>query len=1602
MLSRRITSNPTEVHFEDIQSNTRYSQAILLTNNTSQELDISLKPCPTIDRDYEIYPNEFRLAGRETRSIKLSLDCLKASNSRDVIHILTPSFSEKLFVNLQIRDPSHFQEIVKDKDEQLQSSQSRIERLEEEVEDLNEKLRIANQVLLEKARVEQELATVQQENSELRNLIEELKKAEIYHQQLKEMMNQKVPSLENLMSLTLRQEQEKNERKNQKILEILQIKDSLIEDLEDRCEELNNALTLMQHKMNDSKVLLSNTEKSLQNTQKLVEDLKTSNFEKDQTIVSLKNKNFGNLVQEDSSLLKSELLKNFEHVKILSETIQCLEQENQKLKEREEYVLELSNRQIRLRDDHEREVKEKDLVITDLRGKVHMQSEHIETLVSKLSQMNYSEILSKLSSLEEENKALSKRLAESNNSSLTFKKEDLDDGAKAAELEIENEKLLQSLKEYTDRSLKLEEQVSLRNREIINLQNEIIDHKRFKSEMILKAAPSPQEDLTRLASSLRQEQSKIQVLEEENNRLREKIVKIETNNDNLSLEITSLYENLESGNFDLASQNKLIKKINSKLRTLKEKEEEALKAASLAEEGLKVLQSELAQNNPNDVIRELKKIQTDLLQAKSKNDLLTSANLKLKEELEENKKIFNSVQFFTSKEDKNNSKKLRKRVRAPPKLVKALIAAKLAETEAVKKLKLAGKFEIDLKRQLEAKEETIRSLKSETARAFDRVGSLESSEGFNEDQGLLRKVIALEHELNELKEQEIRSWQNFSPFSMKIEENSGKVLDDTELLVEGLLHLVELLAISDEKNEGNEIRDQSSVEKSQRVIIRALFKSIQNDDEKQQKVLSFVPSREEDRKVWYLELLENQFANFTGLVQKLEIVTDKIGSDSGQSVSTSAQMKGLYLELSKSSKALLEEINLIFLLSKLIRSDCESLSTKSKLDGVKIQSLLQEEIEKSTTEKTAQILKYSKENQYLQNELQTLSSKLEKSFTEIKSLQQLLHQQKSKTLKCESEKEELQRAVESLCKELKEESQLKDQALLRVDKAHNELKDWQRSQVELLTDRERAIIDLQSQLKSMREQHLGAIQENIDLHKQNSEVPQELLMQELTSLQAENDSLQRKIFEISQVFTDEKQVLLAKISELEEDLAYEKNNKSDSPTTATIKKDPSIQLASLQVLLKEKITALDEETRKRIEAEGKLRNILTTESLAEKKMEKMEEELFGQIQKLQNEVERLERSENELIQQKDTTMNKFAQLTDALKASTESLRKAEQEIILLQQEQKSQVTRLSSKIKNNDSSNAELKAKVKELAGEIESLQKENEALHFHLKALEKEFEVTSIKLEDSEKINQNLKMKLKDYEKKVEDLEEMRLMESNGNSSRYEQLRLELKLTYEEFEKIAEGYEGMIASLKEQIFNDLKKKSVKRPVEVADLLIQLSKKDSLIRSLRNDLKSKPKKPEKKLKKYENPSSEEEILSLQNQNYKLRAQLKSQETLLQTTREELERVLQQESKPVEIHPKKDIQEIERRHRQDLQKLAEEVARLREKWHSPEEWSTLQTTSRELELNVRKLTEELIRKKEIVENLKAMKDQQDSENCQIQEELEMVKDASDRVKKSFLT
>ena len=113
-----------------------------------------------------------------------------------------------------------------------------------------------------------------------------------------------------------------------------------------------------------------------------------------------------------------------------------------------------------------------------------------------------------------------------------------------------------------------------------------------------------------------------------------------------------------------------------------------------------------------------------------------------------------------------------------------------------------------------------------------------------------RKIFDLELELQELKENEMHSWAQYRPLSLLFKPEPSSATEDYEILIEGFLYLIDQYSYRD-----SEIKSEN-IEKAQRIIIKTLFsrQKLLESDEKVEKI-TFFPSREEDRKIWYVEVL---------------------------------------------------------------------------------------------------------------------------------------------------------------------------------------------------------------------------------------------------------------------------------------------------------------------------------------------------------------------------------------------------------------------------------------------------------------------------------------------------------------------------------------------------------------------------------------------------------------------------------------------------------------------------------------------------------------------------------------------------------------------------
>jgi chromosome segregation ATPase len=431
-------------------------------------------------------------------------------------------------------------------DMDLELAAKKIEKLENEIKGYEHQFHLMSSSLKEKSDVESELARISKENYDLKESLEDAKRGSLFSQKITDMYKEKA-SVESLVEVRVQEEREKNEKKSAKVLEILKQKDSQIKALEENLKE-------HQQNISDLHEILVNTKSSLENfenQEKNLKNLQKTISEHIETIQDLKNQIE---ILKESDNLVSDLKKQ---VQSLSESLKKVQDENKKLKNREDGILSLTSRQESTKSTQEKILKEKDQMIVDLLSKVSSQSSYIESLISKFPNKSYQEILSTVLRLEEENRQLCGQLAENSG------------------------KYPSDFTNIFQNKEQLGYELSLKNKEIIELQNQIIS--------LQKKSSSQDNDLV-----LTREQEKSCRLEIENDSLKKLISTLEQANKDLQNDINQIVcsgQGVGSETFtqNLAAQTQLVSRLNSRLLSLKDREEAALKQLAESEETIKQL-----------------------------------------------------------------------------------------------------------------------------------------------------------------------------------------------------------------------------------------------------------------------------------------------------------------------------------------------------------------------------------------------------------------------------------------------------------------------------------------------------------------------------------------------------------------------------------------------------------------------------------------------------------------------------------------------------------------------------------------------------------------------------------------------------------------------------------------------------------------------------------------------------------------------------------------------------------------------------------------------------------------------------------------------------
>jgi chromosome segregation ATPase len=1027
----------------------------------------------------------------------------------------------------------------------------------------------------------------------------------------------------------------------------------------------------------------------------------------------------------------------------------------------------------------------------------------------------------------------------------------------------------------------------------------------------------------------------------------------------------------------------------------------------------------------------------------------------------------------------------------PQKLIKALISAKIGEAEACRKLRTSARQQIELHEGVVRSQERQKELEAR-CRILERqlrLHDIPEPTSFQSPDSeecsivhLKKRLLEVERENDELRLREANAWIQATPLSYQfLERNEGSYQDqDFGTLIEGIVYLTEQLSEIDRDSFtsiSSDLKRPVDIEQCQRLVIRALSRAISKyfkGDEGLSSIVTYKPSREEDRQLWYVELLETQLEVLHNTIRDLVEFTQQLSVEISGSLTANASYKGASIELAKNTKETADELDLLKHMCMLIRDDLHNLRSDERVSGedaehiYRERAMLAEGMKRKLEEEllqvklkhsyelsdiTTQLNSFTEENKQLRNKLIDLestykdrSNKYEEQVNRKQRLEEQVNLLEKRNNELEDRIAEMKRSSESTGYEKK--------------KLESELKYWQHEKNQTLNSKDLLVSELQKQNKTLQEERSKLAQENAALKKQNRDfrtVTEDSTKKE--ELEIEVTDLKRRLQTLTDdwkyeqtKFRREKEAADNKINQLEECVSYYKTQKPPKPKAKkcsrshstgrpprqkkgademdleleehtkaiemmNLKNEFEIQLIQLnsqlgqtQAQLREKLEKLDEEVRKRLEAENKLKSLESQNTLSHNPLVAALEEARKDKERCMMEIQRLNSDIDNLKEEKDRLMNRFDERVDKADSLAKFIKESDQERKAIEQQLRTEISNLNKQIQSDSAQMKSLLQRCQELESALETARNEREGLTMRNRQLEDLWQHEAPKLgEYQQKIRDN-SQKLKQYESDIQDLLNVKDSLEEEYNSKLEEIMQNMKNQFEEYERTVEMYEGQINSFKELYLNDIKaRKGIKKATESIDFWMQISKKDSLIKSLRGELKTlqakkAAKKPKSSIQGVENP---EQIVTLQSQVYNLKGKIRNLEAQTLNLKEQNNKLLeeldaatqtQEEKKDKDTLSKREVSDLERRYRQEVNKLSTEIQSMKDKWHSPEEWASLTNSYRELEAAYKKSLDEVNRKRELLDNYKALREQQESENVAIQDEIEQVKDISEKMRR----
>lgn len=986
------------------------------------------------------------------------------------------------------------------------------------------------------------------------------------------------------------------------------------------------------------------------------------------------------------------------------------------------------------------------------------------------------------------------------------------------------------------------------------------------------------------------------------------------------------------------------------------------------------------QGQKTQLIQELESLQQKL------KDSYTNYE-KIKEELKIIKDTLSEVsvlqEVVETKTGTKQTKKLtldKSKLSSTGRLIRALVAAKIGEADASRKLQKSAETQLALQKKFQTASDSLRSLTSQylTLQRYLKIQKVPVPEG-----ELAAILEACEpssmtghdfSELAELRMLQIQSWCEYKPLSRVLSPVQFPE-EDIGSLIEGIVYLADLLV-------GEEQKSNQNIEIVQRTVIRSLNKSFQaiiKPTDGLASLLEYKPSDKEDRQLWYVELLEGQVQNLHECLERLIDFTQKITIEVTGNTLTAGQYRGAALDLAKSTKDTSSELDIIRSLCLLIKSDLHDIksgesSTPSDYKeraylAEAMKRKLEEEILKIRMEHSYKIADMSDAEKQLKNENEELKSAHELYENKIQDHQKQITQCATKIAKLEIDLKSSNDKYDQLMHNNVELHEANESLAKRMEKLQKEHKQRMYDAQDQMTSKDKLMMEVQKQNKLLTEEKAKTVQENSGLKKQLKELRNELEnskeqekdAKELKEMRRNFEDLRFEYKKNADNHKKEIEQMLMVVSELEEKYKKMKHKYGKAKNYITTKcknkeedvsllkhtfnaqilsvkneakdkiKEYTGQISNLQGLLKEKMGQLEEETKKRAENEEKNKGSIQSEVEAQRKIAVLEEKLRNanaqyeqEIRKLSEELEKSKMDHEKLIMKLQENFTSAELLADFIK-------KSEYEKQSMDTTFKAEMATMNKKDREKDLLIDTLKKKMNEYMNKSTELEQKNASVA----SATREIDDLKSKVLDLQNIKNQQRSRIKELESKIREMEELRQVEEQRHSTKLSEIHNEIKNSYEEFEKTSAKLEGQIESLKEQYSLDMRRqKGVKKAAESIDYMFQIAKRDGVISSLKKELKQKIIKLEGKKKP--EIDTKEEVLILQNQVFKLKAIIKNLEHQLSYVKEEAEKLrseidfslqIQDEIKEKDVTTRKEIIELEKKHKAEMQTVLEEYNRL---------------------------------------------------------------------------